>query len=352
MLMTSLTKTLLRVCACAVFTVTLTLEAADATIYYVATNGNDSNPGTDSQPLRTIARGVRMLSAGDTLYVKGGTYSESIRHWQVPVPNGTSWSNPITIAANPGDTVVIKPWTDNAFVWIGDGQSKYLIIRGFIIDGGNTALHGFKFEGGTKYVRVRDCEVKNAKNSGILVTGGSSSSPHNTHHEFINLKVHHNGSSGHDHGFYIETSNNVVANSQFYNNKGNGGKFYHGNATGVANNNIARNNRFYNNSTAGIWSCGLLLSSGNGNQAFNNVAYGNFAGFCVKERVTNARLYNNIAYENNVHGIYVGQSTTSGTRVENNTVFNSGTYGIFVGIMQPPPRSEITLPAQTTSTWD
>ena len=164
-------KTVSCLFACVAFAaVIMSVEAAHATIYYVATNGSDCNPGTTTQPLRTIAGGVKMLSAGDTLYVKSGTYAESIRHWQVPISNGTSWSNPITVAANPGDTVTIKPLADNAFFWIGDGQSKYLIIKGFIVDGANTALHGFKFEGGTKYVRVIDCEVKNAKNSGILVT--------------------------------------------------------------------------------------------------------------------------------------------------------------------------------------
>ena len=309
---------------------------ANATTYYVATNGNDSNPGTNSQPFRTINEGVQALSAGDTLYVKSGTYAESIRSTQVPIPNGTSWNNPITIAAHPGHTVTIRPLANNAFFWILDGQSKYLQIKGFIVDGANTALHGFKFEGGTKYVRVRDCEVKNAKHSGILVTNGNSTSASriNTHHEFLNLKVHHNGSSNGDHGFYIETSHNLVASSAFYHNKGNGGKFFHGHLSGAANNNIARNNTFYDNSVAGLWSCGLLLSSGNGNQAYNNVAYGNFAGFCIQSRVSNARLYNNVAYNNDVYGIYVGNignGTTSGSRVENNTAYQNGTYGIFVG---------------------
>ena len=234
---------------------TTIIKPANATTYFVATTGNDSNPGTNSQPLRTIGKGVKLLSAGDTLYVKSGTYSESIRSTQIPIPNGTSWNNPITVAVNPGDTVTIKPLKDNAFFWILDGQSKFLIIKGFIVDGANTALHGFKFEGGTKYVRVIDCEVKNSKHSGILVTGGSTASNIiNTYHELINLKVHHNGSSGNDHGFYIETSNNLVKSSQFYNNQGNGGKFYHGNLSGVANNNIARNNKFFNNSVSGVWS--------------------------------------------------------------------------------------------------
>ena len=66
-------------------------------------------------------------------------------------------------------------------------------------------------------------------------------------------------------------------------------------------------------------------------QAYNNVAYGNFAGFCIQARVTNARLYNNIAYENDVYGIYVGYNTTSGSRVENNTVYNNGDLWDFCG---------------------
>ncbi|MDR4495887.1 MAG: right-handed parallel beta-helix repeat-containing protein, partial [Nitrospirales bacterium] len=332
MILTPTTQILARIFAGVTLIFTIAIEAANATTYYVATNGNDSNPGTNSQPLRTITKGVKILSAGDTLYVKAGTYSESIRSSQISIPNGTSWNNPITIAANPGDTVTIKPLTDNAFFWILDGQSKYLIIKGFIVDGANKAFHGFKFEGGTKYVRVTNCEVKNAKHSGILVTTPSTSANNtNTHHEFINLKVHNNGSSGADHGFYINTSNNLVESSQFYNNKGNGGKFYHASFNGSANNNIARNNKFYNNSVAGSWSCGLLLSSGNGSQAYNNVAYGNYAGFCIQTRVTNARLFNNIAYENGYYGIYVGYNTTSGSKVENNTVYDNGTYGIFVG---------------------
>ena len=174
----------------------MSVEAAHATIYYVATTGSDSNPGTNTQPLRTIKKGSRCFPPATPCMSKPEPMRNPFRHWQIPISNGTSWSNPITVAANPGDTVIIKPLADNAFFWIGDGQSKYLIIKGFIVDGANTALHGFKFEGGTKYVRVIDCEMKNAKASGILVTTPSTSSNIiNTYHEFINLNVHHNGSS-------------------------------------------------------------------------------------------------------------------------------------------------------------
>jgi parallel beta-helix repeat protein len=309
------------------FAAIMCVEAANATIYYVATTGSDSNPGTSSQPFRTIVAGVKKLSAGDTLYVKSGTYAESVTNWTGgnSIPNGTSWSNPITVAVYPGHTVTIKPLSNNAFFWIGDGQSKYLIIKGFKIDGARIAKHGIKLEGGTQYVRVMDSEIKNAKESGILVTGAI-----NTRHEFINLNVHHNGSSKLDHGFYISTSNNLVKNSTFHNNTGSGGKFYHGNLSNVANNNIAHDNKFYDNTTSGDWNCGLLLSSGDGNVGYNNVAYGNYAGFCIGFRVSNSRLYNNIAYGNDAYGIYVGWSS-SGSRVENNTLYNNGGRGLFVG---------------------
>jgi len=323
---TRLTKALSAAFAFMAFAVVICGESAHAITYYVAKTGSNSNPGTNSQPFRTIAEGVRNLSAGDTLYVKAGTYAESIRtSGGMFVPNGTSWSNPITVAANPGDTVIIKPLAGNAFFWITDGQTKYLIIKGFKVDGANTALHGFKFANKTKRVRVMDTEVKNAKASGILVTV-----PSNTYHEFINVHVHHNGSSRLDHGFYLETSGNLVKNSRFHNNSGSGGKFFHGSASNASSNNIAYDNIFYDNTTSGDWNCGLLLSSGNNNVAYKNVAYGNFAGFCIAFSVTNARLYNNISYANDYYGIYVGH-TSSGSRVENNTVYNSGTNGIFVG---------------------
>jgi parallel beta-helix repeat protein len=311
----------------------------NATTFHVAKTGNDSNSGTKFSPFQTIKKGIGQLAAGDTLYVQSGTYSESILSWQTPIPNGTSWNNPITIATYPGDTVTINPLSGAAFFWIQDGQAKYLIIDGFIVDGQKKGLHGLKFSNNSRYIRVQNSEIKNSTSNGILVSicsgcASPATAPHDTYHEFINLKVHDNGSPLHtpaEHGFYIETSHNLVENSKFYNNAGNGGKFYHGNLSGVSNYNIARNNIFHDNSTAGQWSCGLILSSGEGNMAYNNIAYGNFAGFCIAYRTTNARLFNNISFENDQYGIYVGMNTTDKSYVENNTLYKNNGYGIFVG---------------------
>ncbi len=51
-----------------------------ATAYYVATNGNDQNPGTFAKPWRRIqhAASSRAVKPGDTVFIRGGTYHEAI----------------------------------------------------------------------------------------------------------------------------------------------------------------------------------------------------------------------------------------------------------------------------------
>lgn len=46
--------------------------------YYTASTGSDQNPGTFGQPFQTIARGAAHLQAGDTLWIRGGVYRETI----------------------------------------------------------------------------------------------------------------------------------------------------------------------------------------------------------------------------------------------------------------------------------
>ncbi|MFH1319389.1 MAG: carbohydrate-binding protein, partial [Bacteroidota bacterium] len=70
--------------------------------YYVATNGNDANPGTEASPWRTIQKAANTLTAGKTVYVKSGTYNE-----QVTVKNSGSAGKYITFSAYPGNTVTI-----------------------------------------------------------------------------------------------------------------------------------------------------------------------------------------------------------------------------------------------------
>lgn len=73
-------------------TVTAPCEAVD---YYVATNGNDvSNDGlSTNQPFRTIQVATSHVQPGDTIYVREGTYRETVTMTNYGTP-----SNLITIA--------------------------------------------------------------------------------------------------------------------------------------------------------------------------------------------------------------------------------------------------------------
>lgn len=50
------------------------------TTYYVdaGSQGDDTNPGTLPRPFKTIQHGVKNLGAGDTLYIRAGTYHEEV----------------------------------------------------------------------------------------------------------------------------------------------------------------------------------------------------------------------------------------------------------------------------------
>jgi hypothetical protein len=74
-----------------------------ATNYYVATTGNDANPGTSASPFRTIQKCADVMVAGDTCLVRSGTYRETV----TPARSGTSGS-PITYRPDTGATVTVS----------------------------------------------------------------------------------------------------------------------------------------------------------------------------------------------------------------------------------------------------
>src|SRR5579864_2826392 len=44
--------------------------------FYVSTTGNDSNPGTQTAPWRTVQHAADTVRAGSTVNVRGGVYEE------------------------------------------------------------------------------------------------------------------------------------------------------------------------------------------------------------------------------------------------------------------------------------
>src|SRR5262245_63706428 len=118
-----------RIGFCAVVVV-LAGRGASAAEYYVAPTGNDSNPGTMTSPFATIQRGHDVAAAGDTVWIRGGTYRPTTGKMSnagfVFSKSGTSDTNRIHFIAYPrGGPVLgfsqlqLSTWTAARFYLTG-----------------------------------------------------------------------------------------------------------------------------------------------------------------------------------------------------------------------------------------
>ena len=73
--------------------------------YYVATNGSDSNNGTNiSTPFLTISKGLTAVGTGGIVYVRGGTYALASK---LSLSKTATFTNTIRLWAYPGEAPVI-----------------------------------------------------------------------------------------------------------------------------------------------------------------------------------------------------------------------------------------------------
>jgi hypothetical protein len=163
------------------------------TIYYVAKNGSDSNPGTESQPWFTVQKAANTLVAGDTVYVKAGIYNETV----TPANSGSSGSW-ITYKAYPGAQVCI------------DGA-------GLNTKRGGASPLGLIFLGSKSYIEFDGFEIKNCTDWAAFYTWGAA------HHlNFKNMVVHDHFSSGILLGFGgVTVTNILIDNVEVYNTNSN-----------------------------------------------------------------------------------------------------------------------------------
>ena len=132
-----------------------TTAPATGPTYYVATTGNDANAGTAAAPWRSLSGAIGRLAAGDTLFVRGGTYAAATdEQFNIEAKNGSN-SAWITIAAYPGERPVVKL---NSY-WQGFyvNNSSYVEIRGFEIAG--TALTDQRMTDGVEVKKSHHVKV-------------------------------------------------------------------------------------------------------------------------------------------------------------------------------------------------
>jgi len=300
--------------------VCLLLSVAEtfASTYYVAKTGNDSNSGTEASPFLTIEKGVTTLTAGDTLYIKNGTYDEHFSSTNDVVPNSTSWDNPVTISAYPGDSPILNPSVPSGTIYtfyFGTGD-QYVILDGLTLEGSGGAYEGIRTDGSSNYFRFKNLTIRNHQNQGILLggTGGNV--------EIDNIVSHDNGTSHGRHGIYIATSNNTIENSEFYNNFTSGIKLIHSDKVG---NNIVRNNNTHDNPT-GI-QFGIETDDAN-NYVYNNLVHDNTQyGIELTTSLSHYYVYNNTIYNNPLAFKFAHTAGGSGPAhdiyIYNNIFFNN-----------------------------
>ncbi|NYI05534.1 right-handed parallel beta-helix repeat-containing protein [Allostreptomyces psammosilenae] len=284
--------------------------AATATALYVATNGNDGNPGTLAAPLRTIQRAVDLAEPGTVIEVRGGTYAPSTNIQLLE--NGTS-SQPITLRNHNGERVIIDgenmPYTPGAV-----GSTIPRTERGAIhIEGDHWRLSGLEIIHGPYGVFGLDANnnvfdrlvTRDNYESGFHLQGASSNN------QIINLDSHgnrdprKNGESAD--GLAIKEgsgSGNVVRGARLWNNSDDGLDYWMFQSPILTESSLAWGNGFNR------WNLPDYTGDGNGFKLGGNGV------------AANHTVRNSIAWDNAVGG-FIDNNNPGRHRIENSTAWRN-----------------------------
>jgi hypothetical protein len=175
--------------------------------YYLSPSGNDASAGTSpAEPWKTLKKAARVLQAGDTLLLRGGSYVSD--HFQ-PVNSGSP-DDPITITAYPNELPVItgKPTFDTYFNILG---KSWLIIDGlhFADTTGGTQIH----TDDASHLVIRNCTFNN-HGGGTMVNIGRGRYNRVEYNTFDTTGNPAGAGSG-DHVFVRGSDYNLIQNNYF-----------------------------------------------------------------------------------------------------------------------------------------
>ncbi|HMI83183.1 MAG TPA: right-handed parallel beta-helix repeat-containing protein [Polyangiaceae bacterium] len=311
---------------------------AQATDYYVATTGSNSNPGTIDKPFATLQKGHDAAMPGDTVYVRGGTYSI--------VAPATSGAGILISKSGTSDTSRIKFWAYLDEVPIFDFSQMTISTTGYT-NGLQVTGSWLHFKG----LEVCNVPMNTRSNNGMGVDGASNDI-------FERLNLHHNSGSGMfiGHG----TGGHLVLNCDSHDNydptssQGAGqnadGFGCHYQETGSPT--VFRGCRAWWNSDDGydlisqevpvtFENC-WAMSNGYINSGAGTPASGNGNGFKAGSSKTGIRhiLRNNVAWKNRASGFYANHSS-GGNTWYNNTSYSNGTQ--YNMLASPPDDSSVVI---------
>ena len=266
--------------------------------YYVSTSGNDSNPGSQIAPWRSLSHAASTVTApGSTVMLMAGTYTEDIK-----IIKGGVAGAPIIYESYPGQTATIV-----GRLWIAQG-ADYLTIQNLTLVGNPNNPNDLPSpEVNANHVTIANDDISNA-HTAICVGVGSDGPVYGTGNYVIitGNRIHDCGvlpAINHEHGIYVEDATNlVIADNQIYNNADRGIQFYPDTAGSVIDQVDVYHNVIDGNGE------GILFSGNNGSSASNISVHNNLITFST--------------IRNNVESYYPsGTNPGTGNLVQSNCIY-------------------------------
>ena len=123
--------------------------------YYVSPSGNNANPGSFSQPFLTVQFAANAAAAGDTVFIRAGTYSE-----QVTVTiGGNAFDGHVVFSAYQNETVIMDG------TGVGTGNNGFIIQVSYVkllnVSVRNWASTCIWVQGPEGFIEISGCRVFN-----------------------------------------------------------------------------------------------------------------------------------------------------------------------------------------------
>lgn len=296
--------------------------------YYVSLQGDDNNVGSEDQPFRTIARGVRALQGGQKLRIFGGLYTESCigSEASIAIASGTSWEEATVITNYPGEEVVFRTYGKCAFHF--NNAEQYVILDGLVLEGLGDASTQDSYllrAGNAHHLRFANGAIRYSSAVGALLEVESH------HIEVVNSSIHNNGSlkiikaPPSDNvsfgGVLLGASDSILHDNQIYQNLGKAVQVY---SVGAKTHRcvLQKNNIHHNFVDAeGYDTPAVYVASGANHQVIGNTFDSEQTALSVTYGSVDALVENNTISNMRKWGIYVGNQAVR-TVVRFNTITN------------------------------
>src|SRR5438309_3637692 len=141
-------------------------DVARANTFYVATSGNNANPGSQGQPWLTLQHAVDSINPGDTILVESGTYAGC------RIGHSGQQGALCTLKANSGASVLVNSpgpvnrHSSNIEVELFGDTVRYWVIDG--IESANSPRYGVDVRI-TDFITVQNCYVHGSALTGIFL---------------------------------------------------------------------------------------------------------------------------------------------------------------------------------------